>query len=1237
MNSRFNLIFFVHFTLLCGVLNAQTYTGAEANKQIAGAEIIRIGEFSVIPEFVKFHEGQELDYSKFDDFLHRTFSLSDKISLQLINSERDHLGMIHYRYVQTFENRKVEGTMYIVHTKSEKVLSFNGLIFDQIKVHKQPVISEKIALSKALNYVNAERYLWESVNTENHLIEEMNNLDATWYPKGELVIVAEKGVFKKDKLKLAYKFDIYAVKPLRRNYIFVDAVNGQIVHEQNRIMDVNIPATAFTAYSGQRNIITDSLNGVYRLRETSRGLGIETYNLLGGYNVNDAVDFTNTTTSWDSLSPLFNHYARDAHWGAEISWDFYDSLFNRNSIDNAGHKLLGYVYYASSSNAFWDGTHMLYGGGNPSIYETPYTSLEIVGHEVSHGLTQFSSNLVYQDESGALNESFSDCMGVAIRQFGKNTLFIDWLLGDEIGHIFRDMSNPNQYNHPDTYLGSNWSIGDVLDYGGVHTNSGVANFWFYLLTMGGTGTNDNGDAYSISALGLEKATRILYRANTLYNIPYTQFAGARVNTIQAAVDLYGPCSSEVIMTTNAWNAVGVGGAYSSNVMAAFIADNTSFCTANDTVHFINLSNNALLYTWYFGDGTTSNLTNPFHIYNSFGTYDVKLIADGGTCGIDSILQTTFITVDAGMPCAINIGTNSVQTACTGTFYDSGGPNINYFNNTNYTITIAPSGAYQVMLDFILFDMGYNYNCVKVYDGPSISSPLIGTFSGVNYSFNLPSSVISSGSSLTIQQIGYYSGSGPGFQINWSCILQTTPPVVDFEVDFNNSCTGIINFLDNSTIAPHSWLWRFGDGTVSTDQNPTHVYTVSGTYQVTLIATNLIGTDSLVQSNYITINLPAAPIPVVSQVNINCGDSAVLMATSVAQIQWFDNPFGGILLDTTNIFTTPILDSNATFYVQTFSPQPTNFMDPPNNTMGTGVIWTGNGFIAQVFDVISQVRLVSVKVYANGSGPRTIELRNSLGNTLQSITLNIPDGESRQTLNFDIPVGVGYKLGIGSAPNLYQNYDGANYPYDYPGVLSITGNSILSPSRYFYFYEWEIQEPPCLSARIPIDVIVNEPMAMFTTNTIGLTSSFSNSSVSASSFLWEFGDGNTSVDVNPIHNYNLEGTYTTTLYAFSGNCVDSMSQTQIIISTGLLLEKNNLSLEIYPNPGNGIFNLNLIVQQKANLKFTVFNALGQLIYESQLLIGNEQSEVIDLSNNSKGVYFVKLNNENYNLVKKLIIK
>ena len=165
---------------------------------------------------------------------------------------------------------------------------------------------------------------------------------------------------------------------------------------------------------------------------------------------------------------------------------------------------------------------MTYGDGNATY--TPLTSLDIGGHEITHGLTSYTANLNYSYESGALNESFSDCFGTAVEWYADPAcrLAYRWRYRSSIPFT----QQPNAYGQPDTYLGTNWATG-TADNGGVHTNSGVQNYWFYLLANGGSGTNDIGNSFSVTGIGLSKAAAITFRTLTVYLSPTSQYADAK--------------------------------------------------------------------------------------------------------------------------------------------------------------------------------------------------------------------------------------------------------------------------------------------------------------------------------------------------------------------------------------------------------------------------------------------------------------------------------------------------------------------------------------------------------------------------------------------------------------------------------------------------------------------------------------------------------------------------------------
>jgi Zn-dependent metalloprotease len=475
------------------------------------------------------------------------------------NVEKDVTGMEHYRYQQTLNGIAIENADLAVHVTNGKIKSQNGKWIKDFPAGLQsaPALTKAIALNKAMQNIGASKYKWELPAEESFLKREQNNPNATFFPKATLVYYSGERDVIPSALRLAYKFDVYAQEPISRQLIFVDAVNGNILGKRELIHETNATGTAQTGYSGTQTITSDFTGTNYRLRETGRGAGasINTYNLLTGTSYGAAVDFTDADNNWNNVNAAKDEYATDAHWGTEMTYDYFYQKHGRNSIDNAGMTLNSYLHYSVGYfNAFWDGSRMTYGDGSSLNGNRPLTSLDVCGHEINHGITERTSNLVYSYESGAMNEGFSDIFGTAIEAFARPTN-TDWLIGGDF-YTIRNMSNPNAFSHPDTYGGTYWYTGSG-DNGGVHYNSGVLNFWFYLLTVGGSGINDHSVSYNVTGIGMDKAAAIAYRLNTNYLVSTSQYYDARVLGIQAAEDLYGIGSPEAIQTANAWTAVGL--------------------------------------------------------------------------------------------------------------------------------------------------------------------------------------------------------------------------------------------------------------------------------------------------------------------------------------------------------------------------------------------------------------------------------------------------------------------------------------------------------------------------------------------------------------------------------------------------------------------------------------------------------------------------------------------------------
>lgn len=550
----------------------------------------------------------------------------------LLQSQTDERGREHTRLQQTLNKIPIEGAVYITHTFNGKVLSQNGKWIQNFPadIKSSPGIGGEAAIKAAMADFAAVSYKWQSADEEQFLKNERNNKTATFYPKPELVYYTGEEEIT-PLVRLAYKMDLYASEPLGRRIYFIDANTGQVLGKRDLIHTTDAAGTAVTGYSGTQAITTDLNAGAYRLREIGgRGNGIQTYNLQKGTNYGAAVDFTDADNTWNNVNANLDQYATDAHWGAEQTYDFYKVKFNRNSIDNNGFALKSYVHYSTNYfNAFWDGSRMTYGDGNSTDNFKPLTAIDVTGHEITHGLTSYTANLNYSNESGAMNEAFSDIFGTSIEVFARPTQN-DWLIGADF-YTIRSMSNPNAYSDPDTYKGTYWYTG-TGDNGGVHTNSGVLNFWFYLLSSGGSGTNDLGTAYNVTAIGIDKAAAIAYRTLTNYLISTSKYADCRTYSIKSAEDLYGPGSAEAVQTTNAWIAVGVGAAVPP-VTCTDVYEANETLTASKSIP-LNTDINASISTStdkdWFTFTTTSTAPNlNITLGNLAGDYDIKLYNSSG--------------------------------------------------------------------------------------------------------------------------------------------------------------------------------------------------------------------------------------------------------------------------------------------------------------------------------------------------------------------------------------------------------------------------------------------------------------------------------------------------------------------------------------------------------------------------------------------------------------------------------
>ena len=354
---------------------------------------------------------------------------------------------------------------------------------------------------------------------------------------------------------------------------YVDARNGAVLRrvegihtadgEGNSLYSGTVPISV-TA-SGGSFTLTDAAHGNARTTDMQNGTDGFLCTLLG-FGCTNGVAYTSADNVFGNGTNANRESAAvDAHYGGAMTYDYYDQVLGRDGIFGDGTGAPSRVHYGSNYvNAFWDGEKMTYGDGDGSSFG-PLVSLDVAGHEMSHGVTENTAGLVYSGESGGLNEATSDIFGTMVEFYADNANDpADYFIGEEFdladGEGFRRMDNPSLDGSSQSCYASNTGNVDV------HYSSGVGNHFYYLLaegsgakTIGGKQHNSptcNGS--SVSGIGRDAAQQIWFRALTTYFTSGTTYAQARTGTLNAAADLYGQGSAERAAVAAAWSAVNVG-------------------------------------------------------------------------------------------------------------------------------------------------------------------------------------------------------------------------------------------------------------------------------------------------------------------------------------------------------------------------------------------------------------------------------------------------------------------------------------------------------------------------------------------------------------------------------------------------------------------------------------------------------------------------------------------------------
>ncbi|WP_018546010.1 M4 family metallopeptidase [Streptomyces sp. LaPpAH-108] len=477
----------------------------------------------------------------------RTLGLGAKEKLVVRDVVKDNDGTVHTRYERTYAGLPVLGGDLVVHTPPASLAAGTvSTTFNNKRTLKvastTAAVTKSAAQSTALKAAKALKADKPAADSARKVI---------WAGSGSPTLAWESviGGFQDDGTP-------------SKLHVITDATTGKELYRYQAVQT----GTGKTQYSGTVSLNTTLSGSTYQLYDTTRG-GHKTYNLNKGTSGTGTL-FTDADDVWGSGAGSDTQTAAaDAAYGAQETWDFYKNTFGRSGIRNDGVAAYSRVHYSSGYvNAFWDDSCfcMTYGDGTGNTHAL--TSLDVAGHEMSHGVTSNTAGLNYTGESGGLNEATSDIFGTGVEFYANNASDPgDYLIGEKIdingdGSPLRYMDKPSK----DGASKDSWSSSlGGLD---VHYSSGPANHFFYLLSEGSgtkvingvTYNSPTSDGVAVTGIGRDKALQIWYKALTTYMTSSTNYAGARTAALNAATALYGANSAEYAAVGNAFAGINVG-------------------------------------------------------------------------------------------------------------------------------------------------------------------------------------------------------------------------------------------------------------------------------------------------------------------------------------------------------------------------------------------------------------------------------------------------------------------------------------------------------------------------------------------------------------------------------------------------------------------------------------------------------------------------------------------------------
>jgi|GEM_PF-1417915 len=1164
-----------------------------------------------MPRWAELKQDQNISEKVFFEWFNETYQFSSGISFKLLRSDTDNIGFIHNRYKQYYNKAEVVNSMLIVHIKGRWVESFNGEYYKNFSENKV-LISPSSARDKLLASYGNVLFRWQVPANESALKNVTGNLDATWYPNViPLVYVLDKTSKKSHNVIPCYAIHVGISKPRQDVIVLLDVRNGDAVANFPQEVDTDSSGKANTFYEGIRNITTDFITkDSFRLQESGKR-HVSTSKLAAG------ADFYDKDNYWNNGS---DRIAADIHWAGELVSDFMKKYFQKNSYDGKGGTI-NMITSSGSGNAFWNlssNTATFLVGSTTSV--GPCAAVDVVGHEMGHGIADEICGLVYSGEACALHESFADING-HMTEITADSTKANWLIGEKVwspGGI-RNMRDPWKFSNPKAYGGKFWP-------NGCHGNGGVQNYWYYIMVNGDTATNEYGYVYKLAGLGHWKAAQIHYRGYFSYMVPNGTFKDALKGSIKAAKDLYGSCSNEIDYTFKAWKAVNVEDTTIKAVdLSHGINTATLLCSGipvNSTLTCFGDISRSVFWTLDYKD--TSSKKTFVYTFKTTGKHNIVLKTK--TCGktyYDSMKVTVNYKPDPKF-------SKPFDTACAGN-------NLNTFKNNTVNADVTLPLKY-----YWFINPGNTIDSTKDL---KIAFP-----DGFDYE---------------IQLKAYYQGGCWAIQKQNVNIIPKPHP--SFEV-LKNVCQGRTLRLKNTSdtnILPVKFTWQFPDATSFKGYVPTtKVLANSGIYSINLTADYLNGkcTDT---ANRV-IEIYKNPILDIKYQN-NCKNKIMTLigsgnfASTKQNSQWHFGTYNPINKDT---FLLQLTDSSSRTIGYTAY--------DARGCFSTAYKTINIGY-AKALGTVSNACLGNLTMMSNtGAADATFVSKWEMGdgNTINSNsanyiypkagkfkvnlivnTVSCADTQKIEALVWPLPnANFSAQSVCADKQSVFYNLTPNKNKLKHIWYFGDNDSSELSDPTHLYsiaktttyFVTLNSKDSNGCIGSITKPATINElpkcdyNVSLFQGNPAALT--FKTVASNTGIYSWYFGDGDSSALSEPLHVFKTSGNYTTILKIKNANGCECFFSKSIASGTNGVKNQFPLTIKIYPNPTNSFLNIeygNSISTNTTLIKASLVNTVSQILISEFIEVGHIKRW--NVSEISKGIYFVKIDLKDQTYFQKIVIE